>query len=117
MFPETRPCWRSSRRAKGVYAQAIVAEVGTSELLQWEVRDETAPVGGGSLPGAELPTAVIGVTHSELSVDELAKRLRLGTIRLLGRIQRDSVLVDLRSVLPEDDSKIALALRLAAGTG
>ena len=52
---------------------------------------------------------------TELSADLLARRLRLGTIRVFGRIQQDEVLIDVRSVLDEDDSKIALALRLVAG--
>lgn len=82
--------------------------------LRVEVRDDTAPVGGGSLPGAELPTAVLSLTHAELSPDELARKLRLGNIRLFCRIQQDAVIVDLRSVLPEEDSKISLALRLAS---
>ena len=51
---------------------------------------------------------------TELSADELARRLRVGTIRVMTRIGQDRVLIDLRSVLPPDDSKIALALRLLA---
>jgi L-seryl-tRNA(Ser) seleniumtransferase len=96
-------------------AHAIRGEVGDLGPLHVEVRTDTAPVGGGSLPGAELPTAVLALQHGGCTADELSRQLRMGRIRLFGRIHHDQVLIDLRSVLPEDDSKIALALRLAAG--
>lgn len=85
-----------------------------SAALEIEVRDDVAPVGGGSLPGVDLPTAVLALRHASLSAGELAAKLRLGAIRVVGRVQKDAVILDLRSVAPEDDSRIALALRLAA---
>jgi L-seryl-tRNA(Ser) seleniumtransferase len=96
-------------------AEAIASELAGAVPLAVEVRRDSAPVGGGSLPGAELPTAVVAVRHAAWSADELARRLRLGTIRLFARVQQDQVLIDLRSVRPQDDSRIVLALRLAAG--
>jgi L-seryl-tRNA(Ser) seleniumtransferase len=96
-------------------AHAIRDELGGIEPLHIEVQTDTATVGGGSLPGSELPTAVLSLTHDNISVDELAVRLRLGTIRVFPRIQQDAVFVDLRSVVPDDDSGITLALRLLAG--
>jgi len=94
-------------------AQTIRSDIDPLDSLSMDIHTETALVGGGSLPGVELPTAVLAVKHPRLSADELAQRLRVGSIRLFCRIQHDAVLVDLRSVLPEDDSRVALALRLA----
>ena len=96
-------------------AHAIKDEVGETQQVTLEICKATAPVGGGSLPGAELPTAVLSLQHQAISSDELARRLRLGRIRVFCRIHQDKVLVDLRSVQPEDDSRIALALRLIDG--
>ncbi len=95
-------------------ARSIQENVGASDQLHIDVHSDTAPIGGGSLPGAELPTAVLSLAAAELSAEELARRLRLGAIRVFGRIQQDRVVIDLRSVLPQDDSKIALAVRLVA---
>jgi len=92
-------------------AAAIRQDVDEAGPLQVDVREDRAPVGGGSLPGADLPTAVLALSHAELSADELAQRLRVGTIRIFARIQHDQVLIDLRSVQPDDDSKIGAALR------
>ncbi len=91
-------------------AEAIAKKLGALESLTVAVRPDTALVGGGSLPGAEMPTSVLAVTRAETSADELALRLRTGPLRLFTRIQNDQVLVDLRSVLAEDDSRIVEAL-------
>ncbi|MGH7202246.1 MAG: L-seryl-tRNA(Sec) selenium transferase, partial [Planctomycetaceae bacterium] len=60
---------------------------------------------------AELPTAALALRHARLSAEELARRLRLGRVRIVGRIQQDRVLIDLRSVVPEDDGRMIEALR------
>ena len=49
----------------------------------------------------------------EVSADELALRLRTGPVRMFTRIQHDRVLVDLRSVLAEEDSAVVQALTAA----
>jgi L-seryl-tRNA(Ser) seleniumtransferase len=79
--------------------------------LQIEVARDAAPVGGGSLPGAELPTAVLRLRHRQLPVEELARGLRTGVPRVFGRIHDDELLLDLRSVLPADDERIVAALQ------
>ncbi len=97
-------------------AEEIVEQIGDVDQLSIAVFQETAPVGGGTLPGAELETCVLAIEHTDLSAEDLAQRLRLGHIRVVGRIQHDQVLIDLRSVDPVDDSRLALALRLVAGS-
>jgi L-seryl-tRNA(Ser) seleniumtransferase len=95
-------------------AEAISRELTATDSLEIDVADDVAPVGGGSLPGAELPTVVLSIGHRSRSADELARRLRTGTIRLFPRIQHERVIVDLRSVLPADDADVAQALREAS---
>jgi L-seryl-tRNA(Ser) seleniumtransferase len=93
-------------------AEAIKNEIADVPNLQLKIREDVAQVGGGSLPAVELPTVVIAMTHQKLSADDLASRLRTGRIGVFVRIQNDEVLLDIRSVLPEDDSRLALAVRL-----
>lgn len=71
-----------------------------------------ATVGGGSLPGETLPSAAI-VLHSRHAerVDDLARRLRLGAPGIFGRIGHDRLLLDLRTVLPEDDDVLVAAIK------
>lgn len=96
-------------------AEAIQKEIADVSGLELSIRDDVAQVGGGSLPTVELPTVVIVLKHQTLSSEELSRRLRTGRIGVFARIQNEEVLVDIRSVLPEDDSRLALAVRLIRG--
>lgn len=99
-----------------VRADKLKAEIGTVEGLCIEVVDGVSPVGGGSLPGAELPTTMLSLQHSQLSAADFAHRLRSGSIRIFPRIQQDRVIIDLRSVLPAEDADLAAGVKEAAGS-
>lgn len=92
-------------------ARQVAAAIGELPNCRVEIASETAAVGGGSLPGVDLPTVVLRLRSPSISADDLSRGLRLGAIRVFGRIQQDDVLLDLRSVLPDDDSRLALAVR------
>jgi L-seryl-tRNA(Ser) seleniumtransferase len=96
-------------------ARGLQQRLADASNLRIEVAGDRAPVGGGSLPGAELPTVVLRVEHRELTAGEFARRLRLGAVRLVSRVQADRVVIDLRSVLPSEDELIVQALRAASG--
>ena len=86
--------------------------------LVTEVVDSQSTVGGGSLPGETLPTRALAVRPSPdwqnaPSLDDLAARLRRWRQPVVGRIERDRLLLDPRTVLPSQDGMIATALRLA----
>jgi L-seryl-tRNA(Ser) seleniumtransferase len=77
------------------------------------VHDDEAFVGGGSLPDRALPTAVVAVTVANLSDDELARRLRTGSPAVLGRIQGGRLLLDVRTLFPDQENAIQDAVRAA----
>jgi L-seryl-tRNA(Ser) seleniumtransferase len=68
-------------------------------------------VGGGSLPGQTLPSWGLEIEAS--SPDALLRRLRTGRPAVIGRIVDDAVVLDLRTVEPEDDTVVAEAIRAA----
>jgi L-seryl-tRNA(Ser) seleniumtransferase len=71
-----------------------------------------ATVGGGALPGETLPSwAIVLSPSSGEGVDTLARRLRLGDPGIFGRIDQDRLVLDLRTVLPEDDEILLRSLR------
>ena len=72
-------------------------------------------IGGGSLPGETLPTWLLGLDgrHVEGGPDELARRLRAGDPPIVGRIEDDRLLLDPRTVLPEEDGAFSRAVRQA----
>jgi len=71
-------------------------------------------VGGGSLPEESLPTRLVAIApHGEASVTELARRLRLGHPPVVARIERDHLLLDPRTVLPQEDAALVAAVSAA----
>ncbi len=76
--------------------------------VQTEVVPTAATVGGGSLPGQMLSSwgLVLGVENRDDDVDRLAHQLRLGHPGVYGRIESGRLLLDVRTVLPEDDDRL-----------
>jgi L-seryl-tRNA(Ser) seleniumtransferase len=69
----------------------------------------TATVGGGSLPGETLPSKAL-VLWSAGPSQELSGKLRLLDPPVVARIEEDTLMMDLRTVLPEQDGALAQAL-------
>jgi L-seryl-tRNA(Ser) seleniumtransferase len=103
---------QTDRQALQKRAESVLSDIGTVPNLRITIQDDQAQVGGGSLPTIELPTVVLALTHDLLNATQLTRQLRVGRICIFGRVQHDEVLLDLRSVQPEDDSRVALAVRL-----
>ena len=75
-----------------------------------EIVDGRSVVGGGAAPAAGLPTRLLAVTFQGLSADELATRLRAGELPIVARVEEGRVMLDLRTVFPEQDEFVARAL-------
>jgi len=117
---EKIPLWRKvsapleeiDRRAQS-WAQAI------QELAQ--VIDGETMVGGGSLPGGTLPTKLVAIGREDNRKQRnmaqvLGQQLRHQPIPIVGRISGNMLLLDPRSVLPEEDEIVLQALRHLAAT-
>jgi L-seryl-tRNA(Ser) seleniumtransferase len=79
-----------------------------------EVVPLEATVGGGSVPGQTLASAGLALgTPNGSAATALLARLRLGEPAVVGRIERDRVVLDLRTVPPEADATLGGALARA----
>jgi L-seryl-tRNA(Ser) seleniumtransferase len=67
---------------------------------QADVVDGVSAVGGGSAPGVGLPTKLVAISRSGRSPD--AMRARRPPV--IARIENNRVVIDLRTVAPEDDA-------------
>jgi L-seryl-tRNA(Ser) seleniumtransferase len=93
------PIWRMiSASPKQVKARA---EYWSAELGQGEVLASESTIGGGSLPGESLPTWVLALTVK--SSDKFMGKLRQEHPPLIARTEDDRILLDPRTVLPEQD--------------
>jgi L-seryl-tRNA(Ser) seleniumtransferase len=78
------------------------------------VIDGESMVGGGSLPGGTLPTKLVAIGPGGKKVSsqvlKLAAALRSRETPIIGRVQENILLLDPRSVLPEEDVVVVMAL-------
>ncbi|AKL95125.1 L-seryl-tRNA(Sec) selenium transferase SelA [Clostridium aceticum] len=98
-----------AERAQKLYS--ILSSVG----LSIEIKEDFSQVGGGSLPLEKLPTKVIAIKPSHLSVSRLEEKLRNYRIPIITRIQEDQLIIDLRTIKEEDYGVINEALKDAIG--
>lgn len=89
---------------------AALAATLQAAALPAEVVACRSAVGGGSLPGETLPSAGVAVAPGPVGVDHCAARLRLGAPAVVARIAEGRLIVDLRTVLAEDDPILARRL-------
>jgi L-seryl-tRNA(Ser) seleniumtransferase len=85
-------------------------ETGLAPTLRIDFVDGESVIGGGTAPSAKLPTVLLAVTHKSANADALAARLRAAAPPIVARIEEGRVLLDLRTVFPEQDEAIAQAL-------
>jgi L-seryl-tRNA(Ser) seleniumtransferase len=86
-------------------------------LLPAETEPETvagaSAVGGGSFPGAALPTTLVAMRAGVLGPDGLALRLRLGEPPVVARVGDNRVLLDPRTLPDESLPLVAKAVETA----
>ena len=70
-------------------------------------------IGGGSLPGGTLPTRLVAISDKKDQnvAQVLSRKLRSQEIPVIGRISEDVLLLDPRSVFPEEDKIVLKMLR------
>jgi L-seryl-tRNA(Ser) seleniumtransferase len=82
--------------------------------LRAELVDGASTLGGGTAPSSALPTRLLALSVASLSPDALEARLRALDPPVVARIDHDRVVLDLRTVLPDDDELLVHVLtRLA----
>ncbi len=89
-------------------AEALAARIGAKVTL----REGESVIGGGATPEQSLPTCLIVIANRDAVAEE--QRLRLGNPPIITRIERDQVVLDLRTVFPEEEDAVARALNAQA---
>ncbi len=80
------------------------------EGLTARILPSLAAFGGGTSPEKLFPSRAIMLTHATLSAEDVAKRLRMERPPIVARIEGDRVLLDLRSIQPDEDALVAAAV-------
>ena len=100
---EKVPVWRMISMPSDTIktrAEAWQGQVGRGSF----VVATKSTIGGGSLPGDTLPSWALQLRASDdSSVDSLAQALRTSPTPVIGRIEDDALLLDPRTVLPDQE--------------
>src|SRR5271165_5463650 len=104
---------RLTKEEIGRRAESLAGLTCASQLkskLKIEVIDGESVIGGGAAPSSVLPTRLLALTCEGLSADELAARLRGSQPAIIARVEEGRVLLDLRTVFPEQEAAVLAAL-------
>jgi len=108
------PIWRMISASQGKIVSRATSWASWLQKYGIPARTQRgeSTVGGGSLPGETLPTTLLALDAGKVPIplDELAKRLRLRSSPIIVRIMRDTLLLDPRTVLEEQDKEVVQAL-------
>jgi L-seryl-tRNA(Ser) seleniumtransferase len=97
---------RSAKLLKAVQPAVVAADA------EIELAESISLVGGGSTPAQSLPTKVLRVASARHSASQLEKRLRRPKegFPVIARIEDDRLVIDLRTVFPEQEKLLQEAL-------
>jgi L-seryl-tRNA(Ser) seleniumtransferase len=112
-FQETLPVWKLiSTEPDSIRDRALrIKEKLAPTSLTVSLIEGFSLTGGGSAPEEQIPTWVLAISSRQQSPNQLERRLRWNTIPILSRIEEDQVILDLRTVFPEQDALLLSALR------
>ena len=98
------------RRAENFLRQ-LTPELPLGEV-ELEIADGSSLVGGGSTPTQSLPTKVIRIASARYSASQVEQRLRRAPagISVIARVEDDRLILDLRTVFPEQEPLLLKAL-------
>ncbi len=87
------------------------------ELAAIEVEATISRVGGGAMPTADLPSMAVTIRPRQMDSEKLAKLLRAGEPAVMGRVQDDRLLLDMRTVSPGEGELLVKAVAAALKPG
>jgi len=83
--------------------------------VEMEIADGSSLAGGGSTPSQSLPTKIIRIASVRYSATKLEQRLRRAPagVSVITRVEDDRLILDLRTVFPEQEAKLIKTLSAA----
>jgi L-seryl-tRNA(Ser) seleniumtransferase len=90
-------------------AEKLAGSLGALAGISAQVLAGESVIGGGSTPGQSLATRVVAVRRAGTSAQNLDAQLRAHTPPIVARLERDRVLLDLRTVLDGQEEEIVRA--------
>ena len=96
----------ASLKDRAVDFLARLGQRRTGDELQSEIIDGESAIGGGAAPTTHPRTSLIALNHRILDVDTLECALRNSSPPVISRIAEERVLIDLRTVMADEESEL-----------
>ena len=117
---ETVPVTRMlTTRVEGLAERAdrLISNIPTRAGIDVTLTDGDSTVGGGAAPGTTISSRLLEVSFQGLTPTTAARRLRESTPPVIARIEHGRLLLDLRTVAPNDDDVLVGVLTRVAEVG
>ena len=72
------------------------------EVADVKIEDTLSQIGGGSLPAERLPSKCVSIKPLNISTARLEEELRYGDTPIVGRIEQDKLIIDMRTILDDE---------------
>ena len=72
------------------------------DSLEFFPRDDFAVAGGGSLPTQKIPTVLVGIKNKKMHASRMEEKLRKLDVPVIVRVDKDEILIDLRTVAEDE---------------
>ena len=105
---------RASKEEISSRALTLAAKLRAMAGVDIEILDGESVIGGGAAPSSTLQTRLLAVLVKGMSADDLLAKLRSAEPPIIARVQDARVLLDLRTVLAQEEPAIVSALRQIA---
>ncbi|MDF2946683.1 MAG: L-seryl-tRNA(Sec) selenium transferase [Bacillales bacterium] len=113
-YAKSIPTVRNLVETKDVVHQKAMMMVdkleSTSRGYSTRIIEDVSEIGGGTMPGTTIPTYVVEVKHDVVSTSLIDKKLHENEVSIIGRIQNDKIIFDLRTVEIDEIQTIINAL-------
>jgi L-seryl-tRNA(Ser) seleniumtransferase len=110
-----RESYKSLRSRASRLRRRLVLSAG-EKTVEIGLVDGVSRIGGGALPFQELPTRLLALTPQAMSVNALEKFFLGRPVPIVGRIEEERLLLDVRTLDKEDTPILVQALaELASG--
>ena len=104
----TEPIAAVKKRARKLLGKLQKANL---EQLEFMIKEDFAAAGGGSLPTQKIPSVLVGIKNKKIPASRMEERLRNIEVPIIVRVDKDKILIDLRTVAEDEFGFIVDGLR------
>jgi len=104
----TEPVAAVKKRARKLLSKLQKANL---EPLEFVLHEDFAAAGGGSLPTQKIPSVLVGIKNKKMPASRMEENLRKIEVPVIVRVDKDEILIDLRTVAEDEFGFIVEGLR------